>query len=527
MKKPFNTSPFATAIIVPMPAVTPPRPKRRGVGLWPMLLIPTAIVLFILLQAWWWVFCRIEIEPDRVGLLIAKTGENLPSGEIIATESSQKGIQRDVLAEGRYFYNPIFWDWEIVNMLEIPANRLGVLVRLYGQDIPDEAIRAGQILASEGQKGITANVLQPGKYRINPYAEKVEIHKAMEIPAGHVGVVTNLTGSRAVRPNAFLVNEGEKGVSRNILTPGTYYLHPYMQQVNLMDCSSQRFELVGDDALKFPSSDAFEMTVLMTLEWAIDQSRAPEIFVRIGQMDDNPEKNEVLQKVIIPTIRGYGRIEGSKYSAIEYIAGNSRQIFQNTLFEKMKASCGPKGITIKSVLINDIEPPLEIAKPIREREIAKEELNRNKNQLKQAQAEQNLARSEELVKQETEKVKAKTTNMVRVIEAKNKQSVTLIDQDRRLLMEKTFLEASQKEAQATVSRGKAEADVILLNNSAEAEAFRKSVEAFKSPELYAYHEFLTRVAPAVTTIFANTEGAFGRIFSNLIPAHDEKKGGVQ
>ncbi|MBF0498830.1 MAG: hypothetical protein HQM09_01750 [Candidatus Riflebacteria bacterium] len=499
-------------------------PKRSGSTMWLFVLIPAAVVLFVLLQCWWWMFCRIEIEPDQVGILIAKTGENLPSGEIIATQSWQKGIQRDPIQPGRYFYNPLFWDWEIEKACEIPVNSLGVRVRLYGHDIPDDAIRAGQVLAHEGQKGVTDEVMQPGKYIINPYAETIEIHKAIEIPAGYVGVVTNLTGKPPAHPNTFLAEDGEKGVSRKVLTPGTYYLHPYIQHVDIMDCRSQRFELTGDDALKFPSSDAFEMNVLMTIEWAIDQSRAPEIFVRVGCFDEKAEKNEILQKIIIPAVRGFGRIEGSKYSAIEYIGGDSRQLFQNTLIAKIKASCEPKGIFIKSVLINDIEPPLEIAKPIREREIAKEELNRNKNQLKQAQAEQNLARSEELVKQETEKVKAKTTNMVRVIEAKNKQTVALVDQNRRLLMETTFLEAAQKEAQATLARGKAEADVILLNSTAEAEAFRKSVEAFKNPELFAYHEFLMRVAPSIGTIFANTEGIFGRIFSSMIPAHEEKRG---
>ena len=500
---------------------------RNGNALLVAIAIPTLIVLFLALQAWWWIFCRIEIESNEVGILIAKTGENLPPGAIIATSPDQKGIQREVLSEGRYFYNPFFWDWEIVKMVEVPPGQVGVLIRQYGDDIPDAAIRAGQILASGTQKGITERILVPGKYRINPYAEEVQLHKAVEIPAGYVGVVTNLTGRIPRTPNTFLVEEGEKGVLHKILTPGIYFLHPFMTKVNLMDCRSQRFELSGNEAVVFPSNDAFQMTVLMTLEWAIDQKRAPEIFVRIGEMDSDPDKNEILQKVITPAIRGFGRIEGSKYSAIEYIAGISRQVFQNTLFEKMKANCEPKGILIKSVLINDIEPPQDIAKPIREREIAKEELNRNKNQLLQAQAEQNLARSEELVKQESEKVNAKTANLVRIIEAQNTQKISLIDQDKRLTMEKSFLEASRLEAQAILARGKAEADVIRLTAEAEAEAFRKAVEAFRNPDLFAYHEFLTRLAPAFSTILANTDGFFGRIFQGMAPSTEDRKGGAQ
>lgn len=488
------------------------------------IIVILAVGIFIGLQVWWWVFCRIEIEPGKIGVLIAKIGKDLPSGDIIASDSRYKGIQLDVLSEGRHFYNPIFWDWELFSVVEVPPNHVGVTIRQYGNEFTDEETRNGKIIADDGQKGITRNILQPGMYRVNPYAEKIEITKAQEIPAGFVGVVTNLTGKKAAIGNTFLVEEGEKGVSKRVLTPGTHYLHPYLYHVDLMDCRSQRFEVTGDQALKFPSSDAFEMTVLMTVEWAIKEERAPEIFVRIGELNPDPEKNEILQKIIIPAIRGNGRIEGSKYSAIEYISGASRQIFQNTLSEKMKHACEPKGIVIKAVLINDIEAPQDIAKPIREREIAKEEFNRNKNQLLQAQAEQNLARSEELVKQEKEKVNAKTTNLVKIIDAQNNLKVALIEQDKLLSMEKTFLEASKREAQAILSRGKAQADVVALQNTAEGEAMKKGIDAFKNPDLFAYYEFALKIAPSLINITANTEGIFGKMLQNILPFNDDRKG---
>ncbi len=523
--------------------------SRRGQATTVGLAVFALIVLFVLWQIWQWFFCRIEIEPGMFGILIAKMGKDLPSGEIIAPDPSYKGIQLQVLPEGRHFYDPIIWDWEIHPMLEIPNKHLGVRLRFYGKDFTDEELRAGKVIAEAGEKGLQREVLMPGRYRINKYAEAVEIHPAVEIPAGFVGVVTWFGGTDqplasgaaaipAPRPatasgpapeyanaSEFLVEPGRKGVSREVLTPGVHYLNPYVTKVTLMDCRSQRFELAGNDALLFPSSDAFDMTVLMTVEWAIDPARAPEIFVRIGELDADPEKNEVLQKVLIPAIRGFGRIEGSKYTALDYISGNSRQAFQNTLFEKIRDTCEPKGILIKSVLINDIEPPQEIATPIREREIAKEELNRNRTQLLQAQAEQSLARSEEMVKLERERVAASTQNKVKVIDATNKRKVALINQDRRLQMEATFLEASRREAEAILSRGQAEADVVLLKAEAEAKAIEKSIAAFKTADNAAYFEFVSRVAPAMHSIFANTEGVFGRIFQNIVAPRRDEKGG--
>jgi regulator of protease activity HflC (stomatin/prohibitin superfamily) len=496
--------------------------SKIGMGILVILLLVGG---FVGLQVWWWMFCRIEIEPGKVGVLIAKLGRNLPPGEIIATSTEYKGIQLGVLSEGRHFYNPILWDWEFFPVTEVPVGQVGILMCQYGRDFTEAEIKAGKVIAEPGQKGVQKDVLQPGKYRLNPYAERLQLQKALDIPAGYVGVVTNLAGKIPRQANAFLVDDGEKGISRKVLTPGTHYLNPYMFDVVLMDCRSQKLELSGDEALVFPSSDAFEMTVHLTVEWAIDPASAPLVFARIGEMDRNPNKNELLQKVVVPAIRGFGRIEGSKYPAIDYIAGKSREVFQNSLQVKMQKACESKGIIIKSILINDITPPQEIATPIREREIAKEELNRNLNQLKQAQAEQDLARSEELIKQETEKVTANTQNLVKIISAENRRKIALIDQDKRLNMEATFLEASRKEAEAILARGKAQADVTLLESQAEADSFKKAIEAFKSPEIFAYYEFLNRVAPAINTIFANTDSPFGKIFHSLIPGADEKKGG--
>jgi regulator of protease activity HflC (stomatin/prohibitin superfamily) len=490
-----------------------------------VLLIGLGISLMVGYQVWQWMFCRIEIEPGRIGVLLAKTGWNLPSGQIVATDSSYKGIQLEVLSEGRHFYNPFLWDWEIFPMFEVPTGFVGVTVGQHGKDFTTEELKQGKIIAAEGEKGIRGPVRNPGKYRINPYAERIELHRAIEIPAGFVGVVTNLTGRNAKVANTFLVGEDEKGVTKKLLTPGIHYVNPYIHKVTVMDCRSQRFELTGTDALRFPSSDAFDMTVHLTVEWAIEVDRAPEIFVRIGEMDHNSEQNEILQKVIIPAIRGHGRIEGSKYSAIDYIAGISRQVFQKSLFDKMKASCETKGILIKSVLINDITPPQEIATPIREREIAKEELNRNLQQLKQAMAEQDLAHSEEKMKQEKEVVQAKTENKVKIIQATNRKKVAMIEQEKLLKMEATILEASQKEAHAILSRGKAQSEVVFVSAKAEAESLKKSIEAFGNPDMFAYYEFLNRVAPSMGQIFANTEGVWGQIFQNVIPDSSPKKGG--
>ena len=176
------------------------------------------------------------------------------------------------------------------------------------------------------------------------------------------------------------------------------------------------------------------------------------------------------------------------------------------------------------MLINDIEPPQAIAAPIRDREIAREELARNRNQFTQAQAEQRLAREEELVRQQQEKVRAETTRLQKVIAAKNRQEVALIEQEKLLTVAGTDLEAAKKEAQAITARGKADADVIALQAAAEAEALRRSVIAFQDPAAYTFYEFAQKIAPRIESVFANTDSPLGQLFEGFLPTpHTEHR----
>lgn len=148
----------------------------------PALVVGGVVALFIFI----WFFCRIEPGPGEIAVLIRKTGENLPPGRVIAREKGQKGIQLEVLAEGRYFRNPYTWGWRIRQITDVPAGQLAVLTRLYGEELPP-----GRIIAeSDDQRGIVKEILRPGKYRVNPYAYDIASFDAINIRPGHVGVVT-------------------------------------------------------------------------------------------------------------------------------------------------------------------------------------------------------------------------------------------------------------------------------------------------------------------------------------------------
>jgi len=223
----------------------------------PFLILP--IILFIPL--WIWFFWRIEPGNGEIAILLKKTGKNLPTDQILAESPEYKGIQPQVLPEGRFFYNPYTWSWSITQATDIPAGKFGVLVRKFGKDLP-----GGKIIApDESYKGIVREVLGTGKHRINPYAYEVKLFDDIKIAPGHVGVVTSLCGedilsgsaTAAATDNGFLVAKNAKGVQGEVLKEGTHRLNPFLYAVSIVNIQSQRFELSGGDAILFLTLDGF------------------------------------------------------------------------------------------------------------------------------------------------------------------------------------------------------------------------------------------------------------------------------
>ena len=69
-------------------------------------------VVAAIFAGWIWWGWRIEPENGQIAVLMKKTGKNLPPEAIIAPSSEYKGIQAEVLPEGRYFRNPWTWEWK-------------------------------------------------------------------------------------------------------------------------------------------------------------------------------------------------------------------------------------------------------------------------------------------------------------------------------------------------------------------------------------------------------------------------------
>lgn len=451
-----------------------------------------------------WFGCRIEPGNGQIAVLTRKTGISLPADQLVAVEPGYKGVQLDVLGEGRYFRNPYTWDWEIRPITDIPAGSFAVLVRKFGQDLPK-----GEIIAPTAEfKGIVRDVLGTGKHRINPYAYEVRVYDDLRIMPGNVGVVTNLTGSDLFSgvPNdldnnlGFLVGDGRKGVLKEVLKEGTHRLNPYIQSVVIVNVQSQRYEFSGEDAITFLTMDGFSISLEGTVEFNIQADSAPRLTHEVGDMED------ILKKLILPSVSGFARIEGSKKSATEFIVGESRQVFQDELEKFLRAACQTWGIAINSVLIRDIIPPQEIAEIIRNRELAQQEAKKFKQQIEQAKSATELEQQRMLALQRREVVNADTLKITSLIAAEQAKMEMTIAARTQLQAATVAMQKAEADAEAKLNLAAAEQQVIAARNTAEVEVLKRHVLAYGSAENYVTGLLYEKIAPKIESILTRDKG---------------------
>lgn len=455
----------------------------------------------------------IDVGQGEMAILIRKTGEDIKNTDEVASSPEQKGVQKDVLTEGRHWRNPYDWEWEVIDQTVIPEGKLGMLVSLTGDNLP-----YGEFLAKLDDngdpitKGIMPDVLNPGRYPINPYLFEIVEAEPVTVNAGFKGVVTNLAGPIPQNPNTLLVESGFRGVQPETKDPGTYYLNPFRERLTEVDCRSQRYNLSESGEMGFPSKDGFWVSLDGIIEFRVNPDKAAEVYVEYndsgnGDRPDNGNRidEEIIAKVIMPNARSFCRLEGSNKLGRDFIQGETRTKFQEDFQDAMREACEPLGIEIIQALITRIRPPQQIAGPVRDREVSKQEELQFAQQMAQQESEQKLAIEKAMVEQKKELVVADQQVVKLTTEALREQEVAVTQANQELAVAKLKLEAAQDEAAAIEARGKAEADVIRFENEAEAAGWVKAVSAFNGEgDSYAQYVLFQKLAPSYRQLMANT-----------------------
>lgn len=183
------------------------------------------------------------IRSQHIGLIEAQDGRKLPEGEILAEDDrkdsqgnfimGEKGPRKSVLKPGLHPINPKYLKVTEAPAVVIPEGSIGVVIRKTGDNPPK-----GTVLVEKdsGYRGIQREILQPGTYYMNPLEVKIEIVKATLINKGQVGIVTKKVG-KMPPPGTILVglDDEYQGIAREVLQPGMYYINPYERDVKVED----------------------------------------------------------------------------------------------------------------------------------------------------------------------------------------------------------------------------------------------------------------------------------------------------
>ncbi len=578
---------------VKVETVNSEQPKKPGFMRRRFGIIGSAlIVLFIAWVAWSWGFCRFYVGPGQMAIITAKSGDPLAPGQILANPG-QKGVLEEVLGEGRHIWNPIFYDWEIVDAQFIPPGKVGIVTSLIGDDLPQ-----GEFLAEPGQKGTWRQVLGPGRYRFNPIGYSIEIIDAVSIPLGFAGIVTNLSGENA-REGEF-ADRRHKGVSADVLMPGIYYINPRQFRVSAVEVGVNQVSLVGHEGgvvltknvvqdennemiqrlnqnlldeqkrrreeyqqqalpapaarsgkmesvaefaeemmddpgasarrifnrslpamgrsaqgldqaytfdterdvppayilnqfVNFPSRDGFDISLDMTVEFELRPERLAAIFRDYGDLP------AVVDKILMPQVLSVSRLKGSAYRAVDFIAGEGREKFQNDLTDALKTSLGEKNLLIHSALIRNVNVPAQILEPLRIASLSKETDLTNKEKQNTAKKQADLNREMSLIKQNGEQVMQETAKLKAQIDAEMRKAVAMIQADTTRQMAAIEKETAGVRASKTIALGKAEANALRMVEEERAKGFGMKIAAFgKDGSEYALYEFAMRLNPEMT-----------------------------
>jgi regulator of protease activity HflC (stomatin/prohibitin superfamily) len=520
-----------------------------------IIALAVAVVAFFGLL-WTWGFCRFYVRPDQMAVIIAKTGEPLPPGQILARKG-QMGIQEEVLGEGRHFRDPIAYDRHILPVVVIPPGKVGIVTSKVGAELPQ-----GEFLANEGEKGILRRVLGPGKYRLNPYGYEIKIEDAVVVPIGYVGVLTSLSGRQA-EEGAF-AKSGEKGVRADILQPGLYYVNPKEYQVAIVEIGVNQVSLLGreggavitkseitiqnvamealqdkmlqeqkaqrrdyyrkaeaeapqralaapvaskkplldkdrgDDSthilneyVTFPSRDGFQISLDMTLEFELAPANIAWLFRSYGDLP------AVVDKIIMPQILSVSRNKGSEYRAKDFIVGEGREKFQKEMTDALSKTMAEKRIITHNALIRHVDVPMQILDPIQKASLATEQDLTNKERQNTAKKQAELNTSQSLIDQRRQQVAQETQKLKAEIAATQEKQVAQIRAEAIRKVAEIEKTTAGTRAATTRTLGKAAADALKLVEGERARGANLKTQAFGDPAAYSLWELAGSLNPAV------------------------------
>lgn len=374
----------------------------------------------------------IDVPADKIGLVEARDGLPLDPGQVFAPEFApaefkrmiedpkyfltegigRKGPQSNVLTPGNYRLNPELFNIELVDATEVPSAAVAVLKSNFGSEptlqTPVAENDEPVVLADQGEKGVLAQPLPPGKYPVNTKAYTV------------VEVSTKETIVR------FTAQQGR--------SPGG---------------SEQR-------EITVRTSDGFTFPVDVRIEYKIDPKNAPVVVAKLGS------DGEPLLAKLNSTVRAIFRNNAESVKALDYV--NQRSLQESQSLAMIAKEMARVGVTVSGVRIGDVgdeESLGELLTTQRDREIAVQEQITFQEQQRAAEQEKELTKTQQEAEEER-----------RLATAAYEVQIAEQEQKRRVIQANAEAEAIKIEAEAQASAYQLIADQIGKSNAALIEVLR-------------------------------------------------------
>jgi regulator of protease activity HflC (stomatin/prohibitin superfamily) len=441
---------------------------------------------------WRWGIERVWVPPGYSLQLTSMTG-NSAAKEGYA-QPGQQGVLQQMLGPGRHFLTPWSYSRKLVKDFEVPPGHIALVRNNIGKDLPE-----GRFLAGPDEKGTQLSVLTPGVWRINdfgqtPYiqpdyakAGHADSQPMTYIPPGYVGVQTFAEGAN-------------KGISPRVLQAGYYALNPEQVKVTIVGIGYDVQEMAVEyeerqvrDAsgrttrlkvpkegtgVNFPLADGKQMYLDMTVVWGIYPADAPRIVSDYGTEED------LERKIIVPQILSICKNAGSDLTTKDFIAGNTRDQFQERVTQELQAIGKEKGIHFLIALVKGFHPDPEITATIQARMLAEEEI-----------ITLGIEQSRDTVAGELEGAKRKVATALKDFDSET--TALVAKQKEEGLKQAAMVKATADRQVAAINRqvaeidakaiqidGKAEADVLEHTGRAQAELMKLMVGAYGGPDAY-------------------------------------------
>jgi hypothetical protein len=429
------------------------------------------LVLLVLLGSLLWHTFFHYVPPGKMLVIISKNGDELGPDQVLAKEG-QKGIQEKVLGEGWHYVTPILYTVELKDNVFIKPGHVGIVTAKGGK-----TPKNGGILAeAEDERGIRRQVLTPGSYRINPYGYEVEVVPATLIKPGFVGVVRRLLGEAAGGRE-----ENNKGILREVLQPGLYYVNTKEFEVLPREVgiyqTTYHYDAANHErntAITFPARDGNLVSMDCTIEWEVKPSDWPDLITVYDSLSD------IEHKVVDQHAKKISRERGFNYRVQDFLEGETREKFQSDFYQELKKACAEKKVGIHSAFIRNTIIPENFLEPKRARQLAVETKLTSEAKQLTAQTEAAVARAKSMIAQGVAQVEAETERLVAGTDRETENVKLQTEAEIEGLKARYGAQIALLDNERTKVLGQAEAQAKTLTETAKSGIYKMKMDLFRN-----------------------------------------------